>query len=211
VSRLVAFLRAINVGGRVVPMTELRRLFLGAGLSDVETFIASGNVVFQTGARDIAALERRIESHLQRALGYAVSTFVRTEEEVAAIARYEPFQARELASAQTLVVGFFAKPLTPARRKIVSGLQTDVDMLHVRGREVYWLSRQRQSESKFSNAVLEKTLGVPSTLRGVTTIRKLVEKFALGSAAGGLRTRGSGTAAGERSPGEAPSERRRGR
>ncbi len=44
--RYVAFLRAVNVGGRIVKMDELRRLFAGAGFADVETFIASGNVIF---------------------------------------------------------------------------------------------------------------------------------------------------------------------
>jgi uncharacterized protein (DUF1697 family) len=48
----------------------------------------------------------------------------------------------------------------------------------VHGREVYWLCRKKQSESTFSNAVLEKTLGRASTIRGVNTIQKMVAKYA---------------------------------
>ncbi|HXV86130.1 MAG TPA: DUF1697 domain-containing protein [Gemmatimonadales bacterium] len=66
----VAFLRAINVGGHVVTMDRLRHLFGELGLDGVATFIASGNVVFRTGARNTAALERRIAPHLEDALGY---------------------------------------------------------------------------------------------------------------------------------------------
>jgi len=47
----------------------------------------------------------------------------------------------------------------------------------VRGREVFWLCRMKQSESSFSNAVLEKTTGRPSTLRGMNTLKKMAEKY----------------------------------
>jgi uncharacterized protein (DUF1697 family) len=62
--RLIAFLRAINVGGHTVRMAMLRALFEELGLDDVETFIASGNVVFSASAKNVPALERRIEQHL---------------------------------------------------------------------------------------------------------------------------------------------------
>ena len=57
-SRFVAFLRAINVGGHTIPMTVLRKHFEELGGSSVETVVASGNVVFETPARSAAVLER---------------------------------------------------------------------------------------------------------------------------------------------------------
>ena len=63
--RYVAFLRAINVGGHTVRMEALRREFESLGATNVETFIASGNVIFDTARRNAAALERAIEEHLQ--------------------------------------------------------------------------------------------------------------------------------------------------
>ena len=74
----IAFLRAINVGGRTVKMDRLRGLFEHLGYADVETFIASGNVIFQSPAEDTRALEQQIEAHLAASLGYEVATFVRT-------------------------------------------------------------------------------------------------------------------------------------
>ncbi len=76
--KLVAFLRAINVGGHTVSMAALRAEFEALGLKDVETFIASGNVIFTAPTGNRAALERKIESHLHGALGYEVKTFLRT-------------------------------------------------------------------------------------------------------------------------------------
>lgn len=67
--RSLAFLRAINVGGRTVKMTDLRRHFEQAGLREVETFIASGNVLFSSPEDDSKRLEQHIEQHLEQALG----------------------------------------------------------------------------------------------------------------------------------------------
>ncbi|MGH7483915.1 MAG: DUF1697 domain-containing protein, partial [Longimicrobiales bacterium] len=83
-ARCFAFLRAINVGGRTVRMAALRELFDALGLERVETFIASGNVVFDVeGQEDPSALERRIEERLRRELGYEVATFLRARPELA--------------------------------------------------------------------------------------------------------------------------------
>ena len=97
--RFVAFLRAINVGGHTVTMAKLRVLFESLGLEDVETFIASGNVVFSSPAKNLAALENRIEDHLAASLGYEVKTFIRSDAEVAAVARHKPFSEARTRSA----------------------------------------------------------------------------------------------------------------
>src|SRR6267143_6677915 len=94
--KYAALLRAINVGGHTVKMEHLRSLFAAIGFSNVETFIASGNVIFDSPSKDGPALERKIEKHLQATLGYEVKTFVRTVSEMAAVANYKPFPESEL-------------------------------------------------------------------------------------------------------------------
>lgn len=181
--KLVAFLRAINVGGHTVTMETLRREFEAIGLKDVETFIASGNVVFKAPSGQVAALERKIEGRLLKSLGYEVATFIRTELEVAAIARYKPFGDAQLRSAQTLNVAFLAQPLAPASVTSLMTMRTSIDDFHVSGREMYWLCRKKQSESTFSNARFEKALGSRATFRGVKTIVKLAAKYSWSSEA----------------------------
>jgi uncharacterized protein (DUF1697 family) len=173
----VAFLRAINVGGHTVSMDTLRRAFEAIGLKDVETFIASGNVVFTAPPGKTAALERKIEKRLHESLGYEVRTFIRTEAEVAAIAGYKPFADAHLRSAQALNVAFLGDPLEPAAVKLLMAMRTSIDDFHVNGREMYWLCRKKQSESTFSNARFEKALGGRATFRGVKTIVKLAAKY----------------------------------
>ena len=176
--RFVAFLRAINVGGHTVKMEDLRALFEARGFSKVETFIASGNVIFDSKARDMAALERRIEAHLQESLGYEVKTFVRSDAEIAAIARYQPFKEALMKSAMALNVAFLVEPLSAqAQQTLLSRFRTEIDDFHVHGREIYWLCRKKQSESEFSNAVLEKALKLRATFRGMNSIAKLAAKY----------------------------------
>ncbi len=176
--RLVAFLRAINVGGHVVTMEVLRRQFAQLGFQDVETFIASGNVIFSARSAGGAAIEKKIETRLHNALGYEVKTFVRTDGEVAAIARYEPFTPAQMRTAKTVNVGFLAAPLGTAGRKALKSLESDLDDFQLHAREVYWLSRVSQGDSKMSNMVFERTVGARVTFRGVKTVAKLVAKYA---------------------------------
>jgi uncharacterized protein (DUF1697 family) len=174
--RYIAFLRAINVGGHVVKMDRLRKLFEGEGFTSVETFIASGNVVFD-GAGRADALERAIGTLLKDALGYEVATFVRTGAELRALAAHEPFSPAAIARALAFNVAFLSKPLDGTGKKALMALRSRDDDFDVHGREIFWLSRLRQSESVVSNAVFEKALGQRSTVRGISTVRKMAEKY----------------------------------
>ena len=174
-TRYVAFLRAINVGGRVVKMTALKQLFEGLKLAEVETFIASGNVIFSSPA-EAAKLEALIERGMQKGLGYEVTTFLRTTGEIAAIAKRDPFGV-SMPPGGRIYVGFLRdKPAAGAKRK-VADLGTPTDTLVVEGREIYWLCTTPSTESVISGATLEKTLGQPATLRNMNTVRRLADKY----------------------------------
>jgi uncharacterized protein (DUF1697 family) len=175
--KYIAFLRAINVGGHNVKMDTLRQLFESLGFSNVETFIASGNIIFESKTGNVKTLEKKIETCLHEALGYEVATFIRTNAEVAEIAKYKPFPQSQLDIATALNIGFLANPLSDSAAQKLMSLRTDIDDFHIYGREIYWLCKKKQSDSKISNVAIEKSLGVKSTLRGVNTINKLAEKY----------------------------------
>jgi uncharacterized protein (DUF1697 family) len=176
-TRYFAFLRAINVGGHTVKMEDLREIFNGLGFSKVETFIASGNVIFESGAQDSKLLEKKIAAQLNKSLGYEVATFIRTDSEFARLASHQAFPQSEIASAAAFNVAFLSSALDESSKKKLKSLASDIDSFSTHEREVYWLCQKKQSESKFSNAVLEKTLGIQSTLRGINTVRKMAEKY----------------------------------
>ena len=177
--RYVAFLRAINVGGHIVKMDELRKLFEALRFANVETFIASGNVIFEC-VTDVAKLERQIEAHLQKSLGYPVATFLRTPAELQDISRARPFPQNRHTDNCTLYVGFLGKAPDASQCARVLSLSNPVDDLAVVGREVHWLTQKNMSESKISYAVLEKTLATQATFRNVNTVNRLVAKLAGG-------------------------------
>ena len=177
-NRYVAFLRGINVGGHRVKMDQLRDLFTAVKLANVSTFIASGNVIFDAPDTDTAALETRIEAQLKNALGYAVDTFVRTPAALAAVAAFQPFAAEELATAgHTLHVGFLRGPLGDVAGMKLLAFRSAMDDFRVNGREMYWLCRGRTTDSLVSWPLVAKTVAVSSTMRNVTTIRKLAALY----------------------------------
>jgi uncharacterized protein (DUF1697 family) len=114
---------------------------------------------------------------LRDALGYEVTAFIRTDGELADVAMYKAFPASALDAAMASNIIFLAEPLDAKAKQKVMALKTDIDDFNVHGRQIYWLCRNKQSDSKFSNAVLEKALGKRSTIRGMNTVKKIAEKY----------------------------------
>ena len=178
-ARHVALLRGINVGGHRVKMERLRECFEELGFQDVATFIASGNVIFSASPRDVADLERDIEGHLARRLGYDVATFIRSATELEAVAAFEPAEPGQGAeSASSLYVIFLPAPPDDDLRSRFAGLGSDMDDFCFLGREIYWLIQGKLTESPVFGVGLGKTTrDVPTTMRNMTTVRRLVAKL----------------------------------
>lgn len=164
-------------------MDKLRQLFEVMGHAGVETFIASGNVIFETSRRNLAVLEETIANGLEKALGFPVATFLRTVPELTAVAAHTPFPASDLESGASLYVGFMKGPVGPVgpvgkdTLRAVAACRSEADDFAVHGRELYWLRRNVGIESMYSGARIEKALAGPITMRNITTVRKLAEKY----------------------------------
>ena len=166
-------------------MERLRALFAtlpGTPLQDVETFIASGNVVFTAAAKDtrdakaVAALERRIERHLEESLGWEVATFVRSVDALVALAGATPFEG--VAEGHTLSVGFLHAPLPPDAAAALLALGDARNTFAVAGADVWWWTKGKLSESGIEPRHFARALGaIPITMRNVTTVRRLAAKY----------------------------------
>lgn len=175
--RFVAFLRAINVGGHTVTMERLRALFEELGLAKVESFIASGNLIFETRARNAEALAAKIERRLETALGYEVATMLRTDAQLAEIAARQPFPPAALAAARAHNVAFLPRAVPSGTERSLDAFRTALDDFRVVGSEVHWLCRAKQSESTFSYPRFERLLGMPATWRGLNTVQRIAAKY----------------------------------
>jgi uncharacterized protein (DUF1697 family) len=175
--RYIAFLRAINVGGRFVKMDRLRQQFVLLGLSDVQTYIQSGNVIFETADTNIAELERMVEEQLQTELGYQVPTLIRTERELMHVANYKPFPESKLMDGSALYISFLKEVPGQGLQRQLTDLSSTIDQFHIHERQVYWLMHKHLGKSTFTNAKLEKVLKVSATRRNSSTVQKIVAKF----------------------------------
>jgi uncharacterized protein (DUF1697 family) len=176
--RYVAFLRGMNLGGRRIKNEDLRRHFEEMGFEEVATFRASGNVIFVTPKREAEAkLTQRVEEELGKRLGYEVPVFLRSVEEVAAIAAQEPFDAKAVAKSKGKLQASFlqGKPSAAARMKALA-LATDDDLLAIEGRELYWLPSGGISESDLDLKALDAVLGA-GTIRTMGTVEQIAAKY----------------------------------
>jgi uncharacterized protein (DUF1697 family) len=182
-TRYIAFLRAINITGHYVKMEDVRQIFESMDLSNVQTYIQSGNVLFDSSDIQVDELERRIEDRLHSGLGYPVATFLRSDTELIEIAGYRPFQSSELEHDSVLYIAFLhAAPSQELQARLLA-CSNEIDRLHVYEREVFWLLRRDLGKTSFSNAKIEKILRTPATVRNITTVRKIVTKYLSNGAA----------------------------
>ena len=157
-------------------MDRLRDIFGSMGFADVETFIASGNVIFRSRSAKPAVLETRIEQQLEKALGFDVSTIIRSTSELADIVALDPFPG-SVTPASTLYVGLLKSAPDSDTRERLSALRTPTDQFRVEGRELYWLCHTKSMDSIVSFGRLEKTAMKSATFRNISTLRKLAEKY----------------------------------
>ena len=173
----VAFVRGINVGGRkVIRMEELARIFTSAGLRNVRTYIASGNVIFESGSANTTALTRRIEKTLLHSLGYQVTVMLRTLSELESIVTRNPFKRQPSGSDVMQFVVFLAdEPKGKIQIPLISTAE-NLEVFEVTDRAAFVLSRrQKTGRSGFPNNFVEKQFGVAGTTRNWSTVNKILQ------------------------------------
>jgi len=177
-TKYISFLKAINVGGHTVKMDYLKKLFEKMGFENIETIIASGNVVFETKSKTVDAIKKKIETELEKSLGYKVATFIRSTKELKEIAEHKPFKESNLADKQNyLYIGFLDNQPDKESLKKVLDLSDEANEFHFNNKELYWLCRKNFSDSGITGKTLEKALGMETTIRNSTTIRKITAKY----------------------------------
>jgi len=171
-TKYIAFLRAINVGGRTVKMEELRAHFAMPGFKNISTYIQSGNVIFEHSQTDKDVLIKKIEAKLLKELGYEVRTILKTIPEVQDIVSASPFA--DVPEGMGQHVSFLSSVPEPAAVAALMAFQNEHEHFRVLGTEAYIMVKKGgYGETKFSNTFLEKKLKVAATTRNWATVNKI--------------------------------------
>jgi uncharacterized protein (DUF1697 family) len=173
----VAFLRAINVGGRYIKMAALAEHFHALGFADAQTFINSGNVIFSSKTKDLTALAAGLETQLEPLLGFKTEVFVRSAEAIHAMTLRGRELMQRVCEGGEVNVAFLTAALSAEQVAATQAFKSDMDDFAHDGTEMYWLCQGRQSDSKFSNAVLERKLKIRTTFRRVNMLENLAKQL----------------------------------
>jgi uncharacterized protein (DUF1697 family) len=174
---VAALLRGVNLGAHHrIAMEPLREVYESAGMAEVRTLLQSGNVVFETKARDPQKLAERLESAFEARFGFHSDVFLRTADELRAIASACRFSGREGCDFSKLAVMFLAGAPDEAARTRIAAIQGIAEELHPGVRELYIYYANGMARPQLTPAMLNRVLGkVSSTTRNWNTLLKLVE------------------------------------
>lgn len=171
-----ALLRAVNVGGRKLPMAELRQLMTGLGYEGVRTHLQSGQAVFTTGHGDEESLAAELAEAIGKHCGFPVDVIVRDHAYLAAVVEACPFPAAEL-EARQLHVTYFSAPVDAARFAEIDRETYLPEEFRLGRRELYLYAPDGLGRSKLAEHLAKPRInkGVIATSRNWNTVTKLVE------------------------------------
>ena len=168
----IALLRGINVGGKRMKMADLRDMFTNIGFQDVQTLLASGNVIFQTKEDNQGKLVADIENAIQLTFGFDSKIIIRTLEQIEAVITKNPFNMDEIAGNRLLVTFLRDTPSNEAIQAFEEFHQTN-EAVHISDEEIFIHYPDGAGQSKLSNNVIEKKLDIVGTARNWNTVIKI--------------------------------------
>ncbi len=174
-TRYVAFLRGINVGGHhKVPMAELRKVLEGVGFCDVKTLLASGNVMFEAEKQSANALSRKIEDTLEKKFGFQIGTIVLTGSGLEKMVKSEPFKGIKVGPQTRLYSTFLsAKPKSNLKVPYASA-DRSFRILDVTSTAVFSVLDLSKTQTTDAMQIVEKEFGKNVTTRNWNTVLKMV-------------------------------------
>jgi uncharacterized protein (DUF1697 family) len=171
----IAMLRGINVtGSKIIKMEPLRASFAALGFKNVQSYIQSGNLIFEAPNASIATLSEKIEKKILRDFGHSVSVVLRAPKELAEIIKRNPFVKDPAVDQSRLYVTFLAEVPPKDAAELLQPLAAGAEQIRVIGREVYLYCPKGYGETKISNNAIEKKLSIGATTRNWKTTQTLL-------------------------------------
>jgi len=171
----IAMLRGINVSGhKMIKMETLRASFGTLKLSNVQTYVQSGNVVFGCGDGSITSLSEKIKQRILRDFGFSVPIFLRTANELQEIIEDNPFLKETAIDHSKLHITFLSDAAPKSALEALQPLAAQSERFRVLGRQVYLYCPDGYGRTKLSNTAIERKLSVGATTRNWRTVNTLL-------------------------------------
>jgi len=173
---IISMLRGVNVGGHnKIKMDALRALYESLKLKSPQTYLQSGNVVFLSEEKNLAALSQSIQDAIERNFGFRPDVVLRTSSELRHVIARNPFASRHGIEPSKLLVTFLAcDPGQPARDSLMK-IDTRGEELHARGSELYIYFPHGIGKTKLPWPLIDKTLNTSGTGRNWNSVTKMLE------------------------------------
>jgi uncharacterized protein (DUF1697 family) len=166
-------LRGINVSGqKKIRMADLKSLFESLGLIHVQSYLQSGNVVFDSDEKDIGKLKDVIEAQIESTYGFSVPVLIRTRDDFKRVIQEHPFAQEE---AIRVLVTFLYELPDSSKLEELSHYQDKVDKFAIGKQEIFLFCPGGYGRTKLSNNFFEKKLGVVATTRNWKSVNALYE------------------------------------
>ena len=174
--RYASILRGINVSGqKKIKMADLSALYESLGFINVGTYIQSGNVVFEAAGANVDKIMLGIEQVIKKRYGFKVPVLLRTQKEIHATLKANPFLKEHNVDTSKLHVTFLQRAPGASTIKNFKPDSLGQDRYFIRGSEVYLYCPGGYGKTRLSNTFLEKNLGVSATTRNWKTVNMLHE------------------------------------
>lgn len=173
--KYIALLRGINVGGHnKIKMNELREMFSSIGYKNVQSYINSGNIIFDARKTNCEKLVEKIEKAIEKSFELKITVAVRESAEIVRLVKENPFK-NQLSDDRTLFVAFLSNELSTEQKKLLLAKKSEFEEFAFSNSDVFCLTKKAFLDGLLGKKFIDTKLKTPTTVRNWRTVNKLLE------------------------------------
>ena len=176
--KYLALLRGINVSGHnMIKMDALKKMLENMGFQNVETYIQSGNIFFDSEEENAASVGFKIKQEISKVFGYDVPVIMISKTDLELCFKNSPFLKEKECDTKKLYVTFISKELSPLAINDLKISNFKPDEVAIDSSRIYIKYAIGAGKTNLDQKYIEKKLNVVATIRNWNTVTKLLEMF----------------------------------
>ena len=177
-TKYLALLRGINVSGHnMIKMDALKKMLENMGFQNVETYIQSGNIFFDSEEENAASVGFKIKQEISKVFGYDVPVIMVSKTDLELCFKNNPYLKEKECDFKKLYVAFISKELSPLAINDLKISNFKPDEAAIDSNRIYIKYAIGAGKTNLDQKYIEKKLNVVSTIRNWNTVTKLLEMY----------------------------------